>query len=98
MVVLEMVGARKQIEVGTDTSSKYFLEWLYDNLDRFCGDTTCEISSEITEIMRKMTIVGLWCIQCRPADRPSMSKVLEMLENSSIDLEMPPKAFYAGYK
>jgi hypothetical protein len=28
------------------------------------------ISSEVTGIVRKITIVGLWCIQWRPADRP----------------------------
>ncbi|KAK3165145.1 hypothetical protein QOZ80_1AG0029480 [Eleusine coracana subsp. coracana] len=96
MVVLEMVGARKQIEVGTDSSSKYFPQWLYDNLDQFCGATTCEISSESTELVRKMTVVGLWCIQLRPVDRPSMGKVLEMLDNNTVDLQMPPKAFHAG--
>ncbi|TVT99388.1 hypothetical protein EJB05_55276, partial [Eragrostis curvula] len=92
MVVLEMVGARKQIEFSTDSSSKYFPQWLYDNLDQFCG-ATCEISNETTEIVRRMTIVGLWCIQFTPADRPSMSKVLEMLEINTVDLQLPPKAF-----
>ncbi|GJN18006.1 hypothetical protein PR202_gb05117 [Eleusine coracana subsp. coracana] len=96
MVVLEMIGARKQVEVSTDSSSKYFPQWLYDNLDQFCGATTYEISSESTELVRKMTVIGLWCIQFRPADRPSMSKVLEMLENNTVDLQMPPKAFHAG--
>ncbi|TVT99391.1 hypothetical protein EJB05_55279, partial [Eragrostis curvula] len=91
MVALEMVGARKQIESSTD-SSQYFPQWLYDNLDQFCG-ATCEISSNITELVRKMTIVGLWCIQFTPVGRPSMSKVLEMLESSSTDLHLPPKGF-----
>ncbi|KAL6599921.1 hypothetical protein ACP70R_045572 [Stipagrostis hirtigluma subsp. patula] len=92
MVILEMVGARKQINVCTEGSSKYFPQWLYDNLDQFCG-TTSEISSETTELVRKMIIVGLWCIQTSPADRPSMSKVLEMLESNTVDLQLPSKAF-----
>ncbi|GJN18008.1 hypothetical protein PR202_gb05119 [Eleusine coracana subsp. coracana] len=96
MVVLDMIGAVKQNVVSTDSSNKYFLQWLYDNLDQFCVATTCEISSEITELARKMAIVGFWCIQFAPADRPSMSKVLEMLESSSVDLQRPPKTFYAG--
>ncbi|KAJ1282416.1 hypothetical protein BS78_03G050100 [Paspalum vaginatum] len=90
MVVLEMVGARKQIDVSTDSSSKYFPQWLYENLDQFCGATTCEINSGTTELVRKMIIVGLWCIQFRPTDRPSMSKVLDMLESNTVDLQMPP--------
>ncbi|CAO2166019.1 unnamed protein product [Urochloa humidicola] len=95
MVVLEMVGARKQIDVSTDSSSKYFPQWLYDNFDQFCGATTCEIGSDATytELVRKMVIVGLWCIQFVPADRPSMSKLLEMLESNTMDLQLPPKAF-----
>jgi serine/threonine protein kinase len=95
MVVLEMVGARKQIDVSTDdSSSKYFPQWLYENLDQFCGATACEISSDnTTELVRKMIIVGLWCIQFVPADRPSMGKVLEMLESNTALLQLPPKAF-----
>ncbi|KAL6857252.1 hypothetical protein ACP4OV_018634 [Aristida adscensionis] len=95
MVVLEMVGARKQIHVGTESSSKYFPQCLYDNLDQFCGATCCEISTDTntTELVRKMVIVGLWCIQTTPAHRPSMSRVLEMLESNTMDLQLPPKAF-----
>ena len=96
MMVLEMVGARKQIDVGIDTSSNYFPQWLYDKLDQFCGATISEIGSDTTELVRKMVIVGLWCIQLRPIDRPSMSKVLEMLESNTLDLQLPPKAFWTG--
>ncbi|OEL22005.1 Protein SUPPRESSOR OF NPR1-1 CONSTITUTIVE 4 [Dichanthelium oligosanthes] len=96
MVVLEMVGTRKQINVNTDSSSKYFPQWLHDNLDQFCGTITCEINSNATELVRKMIIVGLCCIQFRPGDRPSMSEVLEMLESDPVDLQLPPKAFWTG--
>ena len=101
MVVLEMVGARKKIDVSTDdSSSKYFPQWLYENLDQFCGPTTSEISSssDTAEVLvRKMIIVGLWCIQSKPADRPSMGEVLEMLESNADNLQLPPKAFWTRY-
>ncbi|KAL6856850.1 hypothetical protein ACP4OV_018232 [Aristida adscensionis] len=95
MVVLEMVGARKQINVSTESSSKYFPQCLYDNLDQFCGTTCCEISNDTNtiELVRKMVIVGLSCIQITPVDRPSMSGVLDMLESNTMDLQFPPKAF-----
>ena len=97
MVVLEMVGARKQIHDSTDdSSSKYFPQWLYDNLDQFSASTTCEISTDTTEVVRNMIFVGLWCIQFRPTDRPSMSEVLEMLKNDTMDLQLPPNAFWTG--
>jgi chitinase len=69
---------------------------LYDKLDQFCGATISEVRSDTTELVRKMVIVGLWCIQLRPIDRPSMSKVLEMLESNTLDLQLPPKAFWTG--
>jgi chitinase len=92
MVVLEMVGARKQVSVSTDSSTKYFPQWIYDNLDEFCGTAGEIISDDATVLVRKMTLVGLWCIQLTPTDRPSMSEVLDMLESNSDDLQLPPKA------
>jgi hypothetical protein len=29
-----------------------------------------------------MILVGLWCVQSNPANRPSMDKVVDMLEGS----------------
>ncbi|XWS10579.1 hypothetical protein CRYUN_Cryun38cG0008400 [Craigia yunnanensis] len=44
-------------------------------------------------IVRKMAIAAFWCIQMKPTGRPSMSKVLQMLETDVELLEMPPKPF-----
>ncbi|MCH89359.1 receptor-like kinase, partial [Trifolium medium] len=38
-------------------------------------------------------IVGLWCIQWHPANRPTMKAVVQMLEGNSEKLEMPPNPF-----
>jgi hypothetical protein len=92
MVVLEMVGARKQISVSTESSTRYFPQWIYDNLDEFCGTTGEITTNDATELVRKMTLVGLWCIQLTPTDRPTMSEVLDMLESNSEELHLPPKA------
>ncbi|KAG4907517.1 hypothetical protein JHK86_056001 [Glycine max] len=32
-------------------------------------------------MVRKMTIVGLWCIQSNPSIRPATGKVVEMLDS-----------------
>ncbi|RWR82052.1 LEAF RUST 10 DISEASE-RESISTANCE LOCUS RECEPTOR-LIKE PROTEIN KINASE-like protein 2.4 isoform X2 [Cinnamomum micranthum f. kanehirae] len=45
------------------------------------------------DIGRKMVLVGLWCIQTDPTIRPSMTRVVEMLEGSLGSLEMPPKPY-----
>ncbi|CAH2065773.1 unnamed protein product [Thlaspi arvense] len=48
------------------------------------------ISNEDDEIVKKMALVGLWCIQSSPLDRPPMNRVVEMLEGSLDVLEVPP--------
>ncbi|WZZ32539.1 hypothetical protein YC2023_015940 [Brassica napus] len=48
------------------------------------------IRSEEEEIAKKMKIVGLWCIQSSPSNRPPMNIVVEMMEGSLEALEVPP--------
>jgi len=47
---------------------------------------------------KKMIIVALWCIQLKPVDRPSMHKVVEMLESDVESLRMPPKPFLTPHQ
>ncbi|XP_058769063.1 LEAF RUST 10 DISEASE-RESISTANCE LOCUS RECEPTOR-LIKE PROTEIN KINASE-like 2.1 [Vicia villosa] len=95
MMVLEMVGQRKNIKVEVDCSSElYFPHWIYKRLELNQDLGLRCINNEIDEEMvRKMTVVSLWCIQTSPSNRPSMHKVVEMLEGNLQVLEMPPKPF-----
>uniref|UniRef100_M1D0D8 Receptor kinase n=1 Tax=Solanum tuberosum TaxID=4113 RepID=M1D0D8_SOLTU len=93
MMVLEMVGGRKNVDVGVDrTSEIYFPHWLYRRIEL---DEELQLigimNEEENECARKMVIASLWCIQTDPANRPSMSKVVEMLEGKLDSLQMPPK-------
>ncbi|KAK7847853.1 rust resistance kinase lr10 [Quercus suber] len=45
------------------------------------------------KIAKKLAIVGLWCIQWHPMDRPSMKVVIQMLEREGDNLTMPPNPF-----
>ncbi|XP_062206573.1 LEAF RUST 10 DISEASE-RESISTANCE LOCUS RECEPTOR-LIKE PROTEIN KINASE-like 2.1 isoform X1 [Phragmites australis] len=91
MMVLEMVGARdKNINANSESSSQYFPQWIYEHLDDYCS-SAFEINGETTELVRKMIVVGLWCIQVIPTDRPTMTRVVEMLEGSTGNLELPPR-------
>ncbi|KAL0795520.1 hypothetical protein Bca101_066897 [Brassica carinata] len=58
---------------------------------KFFGD---QITKEEERIARKMVLVGLWCIQTNPSDRPPMIKVIEMLEGNLEDLQVPPKPLF----
>jgi hypothetical protein len=51
------------------------------------------IEEEVEETTKKMIIVSLWCIQTNPSDRPSIGKVIEMLEGTLQSLPFPPKPF-----
>ncbi|GAY64605.1 hypothetical protein CUMW_234810, partial [Citrus unshiu] len=97
MVLLEMAGGRRNSNMNATRSSKaYFPSWVYDQLNKG-GDLELRNVTEIESmIARKLCMIGLWCIQVKAADRPSMKKVLEMLEGSIDDLQMPPKPFFSS--
>ncbi|KAJ3700850.1 hypothetical protein LUZ61_004555 [Rhynchospora tenuis] len=92
MMVLEIVGGRKNANPIVESSSKdYFPHWIYECVAQGSDIQTWDVTVETKGIVRKMAIVGLWCIQILPENRPSMSVVVEMLEKSLDELEMPPK-------
>ena len=95
MLVLEMIGGRKNFDGEVShTSEIYFPHWAYSKLE--LGESFGsfgEISEEEEETVKRMIIVSLWCIQTNPSDRPSMSKVIEMLEGTLQSLKLPPKPF-----
>lgn len=94
MMVIEMAGASKKNKSAVARSSEsYFPDSIYENLENdSCLDNDGAANNEEErETRRKMMLVGLWCIQTIPADRPSMSKVVEMLEGSVQSFQVPPK-------
>ena len=92
MMLLEMVRGKTNMKGSVDNSSEaFFPHLLYDHL---AGDMQgCQVEDGTEEVARKLTSVGLFCIQMAPDDRPSMSRVIEMLEKSASEFEMPPKPF-----
>ncbi|GLT59241.1 hypothetical protein SLA2020_320710 [Shorea laevis] len=94
MLLLEMVGGRKNIDATVESTSQvYFPEWVYNCLDRG-EELRIRIENEgHAKIARKLTIVGLRCIQWYPADRPSMKAAIHMLEGEVDSLTVPPNPF-----
>ncbi|PON72100.1 GPCR kinase [Parasponia andersonii] len=93
MLLMEMASGRKNLNViSGNTSQIYFPSWVHDQFSK--GKNVIEVE-EIDEgdskTTKKMMIVALWCIQLKPSDRPSMNKVIEMLEGDVECLPMPPK-------
>ena len=93
MLLLEIVGRRKNISVNEENVDEiYYPEWIYNLLEEG-EDLRIFIEEEgNAEIIKKLAIVGLWCIQWHPVDRPTMKFVVQMLEEGS-ELTVPPNPF-----
>ncbi|KAL8538014.1 hypothetical protein ACS0TY_000101 [Phlomoides rotata] len=86
------------MKMDNQASSQYFPCWIYDcfeqDHDIEFGDTdenteNDNMSDTYNSIAKKMMVVALWCIQMNPGDRPSMNKVVEMLEAPVERLRVP---------
>ncbi|OEL16313.1 Rust resistance kinase Lr10 [Dichanthelium oligosanthes] len=94
MLLLEMAGGRRNADPNAASSSQaYFPSMAYSRLTQ---QEVGEISDAVDmhELEKKLCVVGLWCIQMRPHDRPTMAEVIEMLEGGVDGLEMPPRPFF----
>ncbi|XP_074582583.1 rust resistance kinase Lr10-like [Curcuma longa] len=101
MLLLEMAGRRRNVDHKAENSSQiYYPSWIYDQLVQLqeLGGAEADdiINVEIDEIERKLSMVGLWCIQMKSCDRPSMSEVVEMLDGNINNIQMPPKPFFSS--
>ncbi|XP_056163013.1 rust resistance kinase Lr10-like [Syzygium oleosum] len=94
-LLMEMASGRKNVDADAEYSSQiYFPLWVHDQLSEASKVPVEEVSEEDKKIVKMMMIVALWCIQLNPGDRPSMHKVLEMLEGEADDLQVPPKPLF----
>eukprot|EP00253_Pinus_taeda_P006812 PITA_06812 len=94
MLLLEIVGGRKNIDWKVSRSSQfYFPEWAFKLLET--GDFGMrlrggEMEAEDEEKAKRLTKIGGWCIQYNYRDRPSMARVVQMLEGNGDDVADPP--------
>ncbi|XP_059599363.1 rust resistance kinase Lr10-like [Vitis vinifera] len=94
MLLMEMAGRRKNLNVFAEHSSQiYFPSWVYDQFSKGKDIEMEDATEEGKKLSKKLIIVALWCIQLKPSDRPSMNKVVEMLEGNVELLQMPPNPF-----
>ncbi|CAJ1972273.1 unnamed protein product [Sphenostylis stenocarpa] len=93
MLLLEMVGGRKNTNPSVEDSFQVlYPEWIHNLLEG--RDMHINIEDEgDAKIAKKLAIVGLWCIQWNPVDRPSIKTVVQMLEGDGDELVAPPPPF-----
>ncbi|KAJ6792775.1 rust resistance kinase Lr10-like isoform X1 [Iris pallida] len=107
MLLMEMVSGRKNVDPVIENlqlqkmeeSDVYFPEWAYDRLitgadiglSTMRGKKATDDTDE--EIVKKLLIVAFWCIQWNPTDRPTMTRVIQLLMEDLESLQIPPKPF-----
>ncbi|PRQ33582.1 putative glycerophosphodiester phosphodiesterase, protein kinase RLK-Pelle-LRK10L-2 family [Rosa chinensis] len=97
MMLSEMVGGRRNINVEADNTSEiYFPHWIYKRLELDELGIQSVTNAEDKVRARKMIIVSLWCIQTNPSNRAGMKEVIEMLEGSVESLQIPPKPYLSS--
>jgi len=98
MLVLEMVSGRRNSDPSVESQNEVYLpEWIYEKVIN--GEElalTLETTQEEKEKVRQLAMVALWCIQWNPRNRPSMTKVVNMLTGRLQSLQMPPKPFVSS--
>ncbi|KAL4594838.1 hypothetical protein ACB092_12G047900 [Castanea dentata] len=93
MLLLEMANRRKNFNEFADHSSQiYFPTWVYEQVSKGNEIVMEDATEEEKKTIKKMILVALWCIQMKPSDRPSMNKVVKMLEGEEY-LQIPSKPF-----
>ncbi|KEH40384.1 receptor-like kinase [Medicago truncatula] len=94
MLLLEMVGGRKNIgQLSEENIQVLYPEWIHNLLEGRDIHVNIE-GAEDDRILKKLAIVGLWCIQWNPINRPSITVVLKMLEAlEEENLIVPPNPF-----
>lgn len=96
MLLMEIAGRRKNMNpFEDDVSQIYFPSWAYEQLSAGKELEVKDATAEERKMIKKIMIVALWCIQMKPSDRPPMNRVVDMLETTDTELQMPPKPFMA---
>ncbi|KAJ7571238.1 hypothetical protein O6H91_01G156200 [Diphasiastrum complanatum] len=92
MLLLELAGGRKNYDFSASSSKLYFPDWVLNQITDGniieCIDDRVGSEADIKEV-KSLIYVALWCIQEEAHLRPSMGKVLQMLEGS-IPIPDPP--------
>ncbi|CAK9263450.1 unnamed protein product [Sphagnum jensenii] len=92
IVLLELVGGRRNVDFQLSSTKFYFHAWVHEKI---CTADLSEIidkhlnnTADFGQVML-LCRLALWCIQEDPTQRPTMSKVVQVLEGVS-EVQDPP--------
>ncbi|XP_030461602.2 G-type lectin S-receptor-like serine/threonine-protein kinase At1g34300 [Syzygium oleosum] len=103
MVLLEIVSGRRNFDVSVETNNKKFSMWAYEEFEKSNAENIidkrlfgADQDLNMEQVMRAIQIC-FWCIQEQPSHRPTMGKILQMLDGiTEIERPPPPKAAVDG--
>ncbi|KAI4375179.1 hypothetical protein MLD38_013083 [Melastoma candidum] len=93
MVLLEIISGKRNFEVSAQTNHLKFSLWAYEELEK--GNIEAIMDKRLAEEgydeeeMSRAIQVSFWCIQEQPSHRPSMGKVVQMLDGIA-EIRRPP--------
>ncbi|PQM38490.1 G-type lectin S-receptor-like serine/threonine-protein kinase RLK1 [Prunus yedoensis var. nudiflora] len=93
VVLLEIICCRRSIDVENNCEEKAILtNWVYDCYQEGKTDAVLDHETEALldkKNLEKSVMVAIWCIQEDPSLRPTMRKVVQMLEGV-VEVRAPP--------
>ncbi|KAL8477155.1 hypothetical protein ACS0TY_029452 [Phlomoides rotata] len=98
IVLLEIVCCRRSVDCNLCEDEAILEDWVY--MCYAAGEVGKLVGNERVDArkLERMVMVGIWCIQYEPALRPSMNKVVLMLEGT-VEIPIPPSptSFLSSY-
>ncbi|XP_047956360.1 G-type lectin S-receptor-like serine/threonine-protein kinase LECRK3 [Salvia hispanica] len=85
VMLLEIICCRKCVDSDMNEDEAILEEWVYDCYAT--GKIGSLVGDEMVE--ERMAKIGIWCVQYDPSLRPTMKKVLLMLEGT-VEIPIPP--------
>ncbi|XP_072977399.1 G-type lectin S-receptor-like serine/threonine-protein kinase LECRK4 [Typha angustifolia] len=93
ILLLEIICCRRNVKPNAENDEKAILsEWAYECYSAGRVDVLVDGDEEAMDDKRRverMVAVAIWCIQDQPSLRPSMKKVIQMLEGA-FQVAVPP--------
>ncbi|KAH0775957.1 hypothetical protein KY290_007368 [Solanum tuberosum] len=89
VVLLELICRRKFVDMSLDENEAILEYWVYNCFDAGELDKLVRDEEVDRRQFERMVKISIWCIQEEPSLRPSMKKVLLMLEGT-VEIPVPP--------
>ena len=90
VMLLEIICCRKCVDWSRSEEEAILEDWVYDCYSsRMIGNLVGDEMVEERKVER-MVKIGIWCVQYDPSLRPTMKRVLLMLEGT-VEIPIPPR-------